>query len=140
MNKGCQRLAVFVDLNAHWRDVSEQLKRPRVVHEMHALISLHSFFAREPFIFRKFDPGSSPNERFDSKARTGTNRGSHVVRELRVNQYDSWRTQHMGLRHRFKQDGQGTGGHGRAFAQEDSNLTARRLFLPEKYPSPITTD
>jgi len=36
--------------------------------------------------------------------------------------------------------GQGTGGHGRAFAQEGSNLTARRLFLPEKYPSPITTD
>src|SRR5215471_18906594 len=36
--------------------------------------------------------------------------------------------------------GQGTGGHGRAFAHEDSNLTARRLFLPEKYPSPITTD
>jgi hypothetical protein len=31
-------------------------------------------------------------------------------------------------------NGQGTGGHGRAFAQEDSNLTARRLFLPEKYP------
>jgi hypothetical protein len=30
--------------------------------------------------------------------------------------------------------GQGTGGHGRAFAREDSNLTARRLFHPEKYP------
>jgi len=26
------------------------------------------------------------------------------------------------------------------FAQEASNLTARELFLPEKYPSPITTD
>ena len=39
-----------------------------------------------------------------------------------------------------KQFGQGTGGYGRAFAQEDSNLTARKLFLPEKYPSPITTD
>ena len=36
--------------------------------------------------------------------------------------------------------GQGTSGHGRAFAHEDSNLTAGRLFLPEKYPSPITTD
>jgi len=31
-------------------------------------------------------------------------------------------------------NGQGIGGHGRAFAQEGSNLTARRLFLPEKYP------
>ena len=30
--------------------------------------------------------------------------------------------------------GQGTGGHGKAFAHEDSNLTARRLFHPEKYP------
>ena len=30
--------------------------------------------------------------------------------------------------------GQGTGGHGRAFAHEDSNLTPRRLFHPEKYP------
>jgi hypothetical protein len=30
--------------------------------------------------------------------------------------------------------GQGTGGHGRAFAREDSNLTARRPFHPEKYP------
>ena len=39
-----------------------------------------------------------------------------------------------------KFNGQGTCGYGRAFAQEDSNLTARRLFLPEKYPSPITTD
>jgi hypothetical protein len=37
-------------------------------------------------------------------------------------------------------NGRGTGGHGRVFAQEDSNLTARRPFLPEKYPSPITTD
>jgi len=36
--------------------------------------------------------------------------------------------------------GQGTGGHGRAFAHEESNLTARRLFHPEKYPWPITTN
>jgi hypothetical protein len=36
--------------------------------------------------------------------------------------------------------GQGTGSHGRAFAHEDSNLTARRLFHPEKYPWLITTD
>jgi len=36
--------------------------------------------------------------------------------------------------------GQGTSDNGRALAQEDSNLTARRLFLPEKYPSPNTTD
>jgi hypothetical protein len=51
----------FIDLNTHWRNVSEQFQRPRVVHKMQALVSLHAFLTREPFISRQFDPGSRPN-------------------------------------------------------------------------------
>jgi len=118
-----------------------------MVFKLHALVSLHPLFPRQTLVFRQLNARAGPRQRFDSKARACTDCCADVMRKLRIDQYHS-RCAHIDISRSvsaaerrsagrarapvptssLQNSGQGTSGHGSAFAHGESNPTARRRF------------
>ena len=102
MFKGGKRFGILEYLHAHRHNlISEQLKRPRMIAEIHPLIPLHPLFPRQALVLRRIYPVSCPDQGTNVKARARTNRGRNIVGILWVDQ-DYSRSFHCGC-HWFRQ-------------------------------------